>query len=935
MNSKTSNKFYNQSENLFSNQNTNENPYLEVDSSYPFKIENQNNKTFQYFPIVTKHSCNGNHTIYLAAEDNGNINNYIINNQNYVYRPNESQKKVKKKNKNKILVPQKSIELQIKNSKFEYLLNNPKNKESSYINADNIKSNTNKELTSINKEKKENSKNNYKNIKNDFISTTQNLFDKSKEKENKELIHSYSVENYGDVLNKSLSNFTENLDKIENSKIMNQNFINNIRNPKRKNNLMKMLEKYKILNKININDSLNNSFTLGVNQDKYRQKSAGRLYKLRNSDNIIEEDENENSENDTIKEKPNSKNKDNIKRDKDIKKTDANNNTSECETEKRMIEKCKKELGNIDRIKKVKKGDIMKKLKLKNISKNEKDFSNDDIKIVKDNKKLNEKDTKINLIDFTKNKTNLKYNIINSDRGNKISNEFFAKKIGQNNNMVNIFKEFYKKNHGKKNINKTKDESSNLNETNDNDIINSINKINKSMLNNNKNIPCNIYKNIYKNKNGHKPQEVLVRKILREERYIIDENGKEKVLAINQSLLNENDNKNNLIKEPENDDKNLNKKNIVDNNYDSIEEKIIKKERYHRNINKVPEKKVIDLYEIQKKNNSFNISKIIPNNKVKRIHTTLSPSYLISQSKTTQNSQKKERFHNINFQKINNPVVIKQMDKILQRNSPNNNMYRRQYQNININNNLNHVIYIQNQTSPNKSTKNDTPKIKPEIHQRNKFGNYINKNHSYHEINSISDRKANTISKTIYHDYSNLDKIMFINKSTTNISNRENNSKENKGVLSRNFSLNNFQRPIAKTSKDIIIENIYVNSDKSYKYEKNISNDKMMEKNYKVFDRMNSDFNNKYNRNVIKIENKNKYYKRKKPPNLIKKNNNTIFNGVPFGDNDYFMNENYIYEQSNRVYPNSNSNNKYYRNKPVKSCYIKEINTFEEREYNL
>ena len=290
------------------------------------------------------------------------------------------------------------------------------------------------------------------------------------------------------------------------------------------------------------------------------------------------------------------------------------------------------------------------------------------------------------------------------------------------------------------------------------------------MLNNNKNIPCNIYKNIYKNKNGHKPQEVLVRKILREERYIIDENGKEKVLAINQSLLNENDNKNNLIKEPENDDKNLNKKNIVDNNYDSIEEKIIKKERYHRNINKVPEKKVIDLYEIQKKNNSFNISKIIPNNKVKRIHTTLSPSYLISQSKTTQNSQKKERFHNINFHKINNPVVIKQMDKILQRNSPNNNMYRRQYQNININNNLNHVIYIQNQTSPNKSTKNDTPKIKPEIHQRNKFGNYINKNHSYHEINSISDRKANTISKTIYHDYSNLDKIIFINKSTTNIS---------------------------------------------------------------------------------------------------------------------------------------------------------------------
>ena len=932
MNSKTSNKYYNQRENLFSNPNTNENPYPEVDPSYPYKIENQNNKTFQYFPIVTKHSFNGNHTIYLVAEDNGNINNYITNNQNYIYRPNENQKKVK--NKNKILVSQKSIELQIKNSKFEYLLNNPKNKESNYINTDNKKSNINKEFTIINKEEKENSKNNYKNIKRDFISTTQNLFDKSKEKENKELIHSYSVENYGELPNKSLSSFTENLGKIEDSKIMNQNFINNIRNPKRKNDLMKMLEKYKILNKININESLNNSFTLGFNQEKYRQKSTGRIYTMRNNDNIIEEDENENSENDTIKEKPKINNKDNIKNLKNNIKIDKNNNTSESEAKKRMIENCKKELGNIGKIKKVKKGDIMKKLKLKNISKNEKDFSSDDIKNIKNNKKLNEKNIQISLIDITKNKKNLKYNIINSDRGNKISNEFFVKKIGQNSHTANIFKEFIKKNHGKKIINKIKDESSNLNESNNNDIFNSINKINKSLLNNNKNIPSNIHKNIYRINNGHKPQEVLVRKILREERYIIDENGKEKVLAINQSLLNENNNINNIIKNPENDNKNLNKKNIADSNYNSIEEKIIKKERYHRNINKLPEKKVIDLNEIQKKDlknkidYSFNISKVIPNNKIKRIHTTLSPSYLISQNKTTQDSTKKERFHNINFKKVNNPVVIKQMDKIFQRNSPNNKMCRSQYQNININNNLNHVIYIQNQTSPNKSPNYGKPIIRPEIPQRNQFGNFINKNHSYHEINSISDRKANTISKTIYHDYSNLDKRMIMNKSTANINNRQKNPTENKGVLSRNYSSNNFQRPIAKTSKDLIIEDMYVYSDKSYKYEKNVSNNK-------IFPRLNSDFNNKYHRNAIKFDNKNKYYKRKKPPNLIKKNNNSIFNGVPLGDNDFFMNEQYIYEQPNKVYPHSSSNNKYYRNKPIKSCYIKEINTFEEREYNI
>jgi len=949
MNAKASINFYNQSENLFPNSNKSNNPYLEVDSSYPSKKENKNNKTFQYFPIVTKNSFNGNHTIYLAAEDNGNTNNYISNNQNYVYRPNENHKKVNNKNKNKILVSQKSIELQIKNSKFEYLLINPNIKGTSNNNINNIKSNKNKGNDNLNKEEKEySSKNNYKNIKNDFISTTQNLFSKSKEKESKELTHSYSVENYGDFPNKSLSTFTENLYNIENSKIMNQNFINNIRNPNRKNNLMKMLEKYKIFksfNKINNNDSMNNSFTLGFDQEKYRQKSTGKIYSLGNNDNIIEEDENENSENDTLKVKSNPINKDKAKKERDNIKTNTNNNTSESEAKKRMIENCKKELGNLDRIKKVKKGEVMKKLKLKNISKNEIDISNDAIAIKKgnDNKKQNEKEIQISRIDINKNKNKLRYNIINSERGAKIRNEYFIKKIGQNNQVANIFKEFHKKNLGKKNINKTKDESSNLNESNNNEILKSINKINKSMINNNKNIPSNIHKNIFIHNKGHKPQEILVRKILREERYIIDENGKEKVLAINQSLLNENNSLNNIVKKPKINDKNLIKKNLEDSNYNSIEEKIIKKERYHRNIDKLPEKKVINIDEIQKKNlsnkidYSFNISKIIPNKKIQRIHTTISPSYYISQNKTNQNSQKKGRFHNINFQKINNPIVLKQMDKIFQRNSPNNsNMYRGHYQNININNNLNHVIYIQNQTSPNKSPKYGNPIIRPEIPQRNQFSNFLNKNHSYLEVNSISDKKANTISKTIYHDYSNLDKRMLINKSSANIYNKqEDNPKATKTVLSRNYSSNNFQRPIAKTSRDFIIDNIYVYSDRSYKYEKNVSNDNMMEKAGKAFDHINNGFNNKYNRKVIKIENKNKYYKRKKPPNLIKKNNNTIFNRVPLGDNDYFMNDHYMYEQSRKIYPHSNSNNKHYRNKPVKSCYIKEIDTFEEREYNI
>ena len=92
--------------------------------------------------------------------------------------------------------------------------------------------------------------------------------------------------------------------------------------------------------------------------------------------------------------------------------------------------------------------------------------------------------------------------------------------------------------------------SSNLN---NNGIINNNNNINKNMNNNNNRI---IHKNINNYTDKKKTQEVLVRKILREERYIIDENGKEKLLEINQSLLKENNNKTNIIKKPKFNDKN-------------------------------------------------------------------------------------------------------------------------------------------------------------------------------------------------------------------------------------------------------------------------------------------------------------------------------------------------------------------------------------------
>ena len=86
-------------------------------------------------------------------------------------------------------------------------------------------------------ENEEDNKNSsYKNIKNDCISTKKDLKRNNnvKTKKKKELVHSYSVENYSDVLNKSLSNYNENLEKLENSKIMEVEFIKGMRDTKRK-----------------------------------------------------------------------------------------------------------------------------------------------------------------------------------------------------------------------------------------------------------------------------------------------------------------------------------------------------------------------------------------------------------------------------------------------------------------------------------------------------------------------------------------------------------------------------------------------------------------------------------------------------------------------------------------------------------------------------
>ena len=74
---------------------------------------------------------------------------------------------------------------------------------------------------------------------------------------------------------------------------MKENFSKTLKDSKRKNYFFKAIEKYKrfkSLGKMNIpdiTDSLNNSFTNGINQNKKRQKSIERIYRMKNNYNII------------------------------------------------------------------------------------------------------------------------------------------------------------------------------------------------------------------------------------------------------------------------------------------------------------------------------------------------------------------------------------------------------------------------------------------------------------------------------------------------------------------------------------------------------------------------------------------------------------------------------------------------------------------------
>ena len=281
---------------------------------------------------------------------------------------------------------------------------------------------------------------------------------------------------------------------------------------------------------------------------------------------------------------------------------------------------------------------------------------------------------------------------------------------------------------------------------------------------------------------------------------------------------------------------------------------------------------------------------------------------------------KKQRFH---IDKVNRPVINKRTGKVLQNNYSYNDLYRNQYKNININNNLNHVIYIQNQISPNKSGHNSKSNIRPEIEQGIQAKNNIIKNHSYREINSMSGNKS-IRSKTIYHDYSNSDKNMIYNNSTVEI-NRQKSFNESKCGLNRKYSLNSFHRPGDKiNSKDLTMVKYNNNS---FKYNNDYFKENNLDNNYKIFGDINKN-NYKYSRNVIKIGNKTKYSKQINPPDSIRRYTNKP---------NIIINEEKIYKQNLiNIYPHCNSSNENDRRNPNKidSLNNKYIIKTKEIQYN-
>ena len=487
------------------------------------------------------------------------------------------------------------------------------------------------------------STNNFNNINNQFIpNSTQKIYDRNYNNDNyefnsnKKIIHSYSVDNYSSITNKVFDIFGNNLKILEKSKIIEKNFINGIKDKKRKDDLLNALNiynKYKSLGKTDQINRINKSFNFETeNNNKKNMSKIKTIINQKKGYNIILEDENENCENDTI----------NSKRDKNK----INNN--------QIYYNKNKDIQNLINAKTNQKNNIIKN---------------------RNNHKFLKNSNSINYFN-TENNNNNKISIIQQQK--------YIKPIPKSLNKVYI-----------KNFNS---QNKNINININNNINNSIN------INNNFNI----------NAQQKTPGKILIRKIMREEKYIIDKNGHKKLLEINQSKISdENKNIPRKIRYHRNNPKII----VIDNN--NAKNNIIK--RYYRNnmsqinnnsftksktsCNSIKkEKKIIkriknipnpinSLFNI---NNNYNISEINNN------HCYHEIKYINKKSKK---SDSKTIYHD--YTNITNDIIFNNINNINE--NKNKNIKNNSYKNIMTRNNSKSYYNIYNDTSyqlKNKSERN-------------------------------------------------------------------------------------------------------------------------------------------------------------------------------------------------------------------------------------
>ena len=604
-NNKTQNIIYKmQNNNLNTNTNSNiDNEPINLDIFNPINTkqvyeENQNKNKNKYnhnnFDILNNSSKTPMYRKKIKFkkfyENNKNENNSIIsgksgNNENIKNKTNNT-------NINNTI---NTHDIKTKSEIFNKFTELQKNRNTTKEEKDNMRKEEKISLTEVKKEDNNNINKNTNNIKGkNCISNENSLQDLFSSNNLNILNRSLDEINHNiDSLYKSLD-FVQNkiVEDLNSSKIMEKNFLDGIKNPERKNSLKNAMEKYnrfrslgkleKKKNKIfgnspkspklgdgkEINNGIKETkpieeqIEIDVNVKEFDNEQKKEENKISN----IEEDENENefSFNSELKkfEKKNNleniaKETNNIDLNKEINSND-NENINEQIGEK-IIDNINTKIDDNNKINDnhEDEDDIINYNISNNIKDNIKDDNinsnnNIDINIINNNLNNNIIDNKSEII--------INQNEFEKEEKEEIKNSTVEEILDNENIEQNILlKKLNKKESPKKfiqeisspednNIDKKQDEiilNKNENNSGNNIINNSINiNINNESLNKNKIDPQSkfIPINNIKYKTNLKPG-FFIRKVVREEHYYVDENGKAKILQVKQEYINNEDKK--------------------------------------------------------------------------------------------------------------------------------------------------------------------------------------------------------------------------------------------------------------------------------------------------------------------------------------------------------------------------------------------------------